>query len=175
VDPSAVRVDANVDEVDVAKLSVGRPAEVTFDALPDRRFRGQVAAVAPSGNSTSGVVTYPIAINIQIPDDVTLPSGLTASVNITINRKTDVMVVPTRAVRRQGREQQVEVVSGSGTQMKTVQVGISNDQQTEIVDGLADGDVVVVPGTGTAPVRTGGGFGGGIPGGGGPAVKPGGR
>jgi RND family efflux transporter MFP subunit len=178
VDPSAVRVDANVDEVDVAKLSVGKPAEVTFDALPDRRFRGQVAAVAPSGNSTSGVVTYPIAISIQIPDDVTLPSGLTASVTITINRKTDVIVVPTRAVRRQGREQNVEVVAGTGTQMKPVQVGVSNDQQTEIMEGLSESDIVVVPGTGTAPVRTGGGgnFGaGGIPGGGGPAAKPGGR
>jgi multidrug efflux pump subunit AcrA (membrane-fusion protein) len=114
---------------------------------------------------------------------VTLPSGLTASVNITINRKTDVIVVPTRAVRRQGREQNVEVVSGTGTTMKAVQVGMSNDQQTEIVDGLTDSDIVVVPGTGTAPVRTGGGgggFGGGIPGGGGgggpaPAAKPAGR
>ncbi|MGE3910348.1 MAG: efflux RND transporter periplasmic adaptor subunit, partial [Chloroflexota bacterium] len=173
VDPSAVRVDANVDEVDVAKLSVGKPAEVTFDALPDRRFRGQVAAVAPSGNSTSGVVTYPIAINIQIPDDVTLPSGLTASVSITINRKTDVIVVPSRAVRRQGREQVVEVVSGTGTEMRPVTVGLSNDQQTEIAEGLSEGDTVVVPGTGTAPVRTGGG---GIPGaGGGFTGKPGGR
>ena len=179
VDPSAVRVDANVDEVDVAKLSVGKPAEVTFDALPDKRFRGQVAAVAPSGSSSSGVVTYPIAISIQIPDDVTLPSGLTASVQITINRKTDVIVVPTRAVRRQGREQSVEVVTPTGTQMKLVQVGMANDQQTEITQGLADNDIVVVPGTGTAPVRTGGGgggFGGGVPGGGGgPAAKPGGR
>ena len=140
VDPSAVRVDANVDEVDVAKLSVGKPAEISFDALPDRRFRGQVAAVSPSGSSTSGVVTYPIAINLEIPEDVTLPSGMTASVAVTINRRTDVLVVPTRAVRRQGREQAVEVVSATGTQMKPVQVGMANDQQTEITSGLTEGE-----------------------------------
>jgi RND family efflux transporter MFP subunit len=180
VDPSAVRVDANVDEVDVAKLSVGKPAEVTFDALPDRRFRGQVGAVSPSGSSTSGVVTYPIAINLQIPDDVTLPSGMTASVVVTINRKTDVIVVPTRAVRRQGREQVVEVVTPTGTEMRQVQIGMTNDQQTEIVSGISEGETAIVPGTGTAPVRTGGGggqFGGGLPGsgGGGFAPKPGGR
>jgi RND family efflux transporter MFP subunit len=175
VDPSAVRVDAAVDEVDVAKLAVGKPAEITFDALPDRRFRGSVAAVSPSGNSTSGVVTYPIAINLEIPNDVTLPSGLTASVNVTINRKTDVVVVPTRAVRRQGREQTVEVVTAGGTEMKAVQVGMSNDQQSEITRGLSEGDTVIVPGTGTAPVRTGAGFGTGVPGGGGGFPKPGGR
>ena len=134
-----------------------------------------MAAVSPSGNSTSGVVTYPIAINLEIPQDITLPSGMTASVIVTINRKTDVIVVPTRAVRRQGREQMVEVVAGDGTQMKAVQVGMTNDQQTEITSGLADGDVVVVPGTGTAPVRTGGGGGLAVPGAGGGFPKPGGR
>ena len=146
VDPSAVRVDAAVDEVDVAKLSVGKPAEITFDALPDRRFRGQVAAVSPSGNSTSGVVTYPIAINLEIPQDVTLPSGMTASVIVTINRKTDVWSCRrgrsgARAASRWSRSSRA-----TAPQMKAVQVGMANDQQTEITSGLADGDVVVVPG-----------------------------
>ncbi len=181
IDPTQVRVDANVDEVDVAKLAVGKPAEVGFDALPDRRFRGQVAAVAPTGNSSSGVVTYPISVNLQVPQDVTLPGGMTASVIVTVNRKTDVLVVPTRAVRRQGRDQMVEVQTGQGTEMRPVQVGLANDQQTEITSGVNEGETVIVPGTTTAPVRAGGagsgipGTGGGAPGGGGFAPKPGGR
>ena len=148
----------------MAKLAVGKPAEVGFDALPDRRFRGQVAAVSPSGSSTPGVVTYPIAINMQIPD-VTLPSGMTASVIVTINRKTDVLVVPTRAVRRQGRDQVVEVATRAGSQMVPVQVGLTNDQQTEIVSGITDGRDGHRAWHHRAASGPGGG--GGIPGGGG--------
>jgi HlyD family secretion protein len=174
IDPREVRVDANVDEVDVAKLTVGKPAEVSFEAVQNRRFRGQVVAVSPSGVSAQGVVTYPVSINLQVPPELTLPSGLTASVIVQIEQRQDVLVVPSRAIRRQGREQTVEVVVGSGTEVRNVRPGLSNDQLTEITEGLRENDVVVVPGTTTAPVRTGGGGpGGGF--GGVPNVKPGGR
>jgi len=167
VDPSEVRVDANVDEVDVAKLAVGKPAEVSFEAVPDRRFRGQVVAVSPSGSNQQGVVTYPVSINIQVPADVSLPAGLTASATILANQRQGVLVVPTRAIRRQGQNQTVDVLVNSKPESRNVRAGLSNDQLTEIVEGLADAEVVVVPGTSTAPVRTNPG--------GQPVFKPGGR
>ncbi|MCC6175542.1 MAG: efflux RND transporter periplasmic adaptor subunit [Chloroflexi bacterium] len=168
VDPRQVRVDANVDEVDVAKLTIGKSAEVTFEAVPGRRFRGQVTAVSPSGSNSQGVVTYPVSVNIDAPDDVTLPSGLTASVTVLVNRQADVLVVPSRAVRRQGRgDPTVEVIANGVTETRTVKLGLANDQQTEIAEGLAEGEIVIIPGTTTAPVRTSGG---GFPGGGGVAA-----
>jgi HlyD family secretion protein len=153
VDPAEVRVDATVDEVDVGKLTVGKSAEITFDAVPDRRFRGTVVAVAPSGVLQSGVVTYPISISFNARD-VNLPSGLTAAVTIVASQRENVLVVPARAVRRQGRDSVVDVLVNGQPEQRVVRLGLSSDQATEVLEGLQEGDQVLVPGTSTAPVRT---------------------
>jgi HlyD family secretion protein len=165
VDPSAVRVDVTVDETDVARVAVGKPVALTFDALPGRPFRGSVIAVAPSGTLSQGVVTYPVSISIDARNQV-LPAGLTASATITIDEKSDVLVVPLRAVRRQGRDQVVEVLGEDGKSVNTpVKTGVQNDQLVEVTDGLEEGQQIMVQGTLTRLPNAGPG-GGAIPGGG---------
>jgi RND family efflux transporter MFP subunit len=165
VDPSAVRIDVTVDETDVAKVAVGKPAALTFDALPGRPFRGSVIAVAPSGTLSQGVVTYPVSLSIDTRNQV-LPAGLTASATITIDEKNDVLVVPLRGVRRQGRDQVVEVVGDDGKSVTTtVKTGVQNDQLVEITDGLQEGQQIMVQGTTTRAPNAGPG-GAPVPGGG---------
>jgi HlyD family secretion protein len=167
VDPTAIRVDVTVDETDVAKVAVGKPATLTFDAVPGRPFRGSVISVSPSGTLSQGVVTYPVSLSIDARNQV-LPSGLTASATIIIDEKNDVVVVPLRAVRRQGREQLVEVVGEDGKSLpRPVKTGVQNDQAVEITDGLQEGEQILVQGTITRAPNAGGG--------GGPAGVPGGR
>jgi HlyD family secretion protein len=178
VDPSAVRVDVTVDETDVAKVAVGKPASLTFDALPGRPFRGSVIAVSPSGTLSQGVVTYPVSLSIDTRNQV-LPSGLTASANIVIDEKNDVIVVPLRAVRRQGRDQVVEVVGEDGTSSspRVVKTGVQNDQLVEIADGLTEGERIQVQGTVVRGANAGGPGARGVPGAGalpGGAAVPGG-
>lgn len=158
VDPTALRVDLSVDETDVAKLAVGQPATVSFDALPDERLRGQVIAVAPSGTAQQGVVTYLVSIGIDSPSR-SLPSGMSATVDIETERKDGVLLVPNRAVRTQGRARTVEVLVDGTPEVRMVQTGSSNDQLTEIVSGLQDGELVVIRGTSTLQPRTGFGMG----------------
>src|SRR6202022_949672 len=55
VDPNAIRVDVTVDETDVAKVAVGKTANITFDAVPGRSLRGKVISVAPRGTPPQGV------------------------------------------------------------------------------------------------------------------------
>ncbi|HEX2924599.1 MAG TPA: HlyD family efflux transporter periplasmic adaptor subunit, partial [Chloroflexota bacterium] len=148
VDPKSARIDATVDETDVAKLVVGQPATVTFDAIPDKRLQGKVIAVAPAGTTTQGVVSYLVSIGLSNLD-VTLPAGMSASLSVEVDRKDNVLVVPNRAVRTVGRNRVVDVMVGEKTETRTVQVGMSNDQSTQIVSGLQDGDVVVIPVTTT--------------------------
>lgn len=167
VDPNAIRVDVTVDETDVAKVAVGKTASIAFDAVPGRPFRGKVISVAPSGTLSQGVVTYPVSISIDNRNQA-LPGGLTASATITIDEKNDVLVVPLRAVRRQGRDQVVEVVGGDGkSATQPVKTGVQNDQLVEITDGLQEGDQLMVTGT-TTRAPTGGGP--GVPGAARPAV-----
>jgi HlyD family secretion protein len=157
VDPSAVRVDVTVDETDVARVAVGKSATMTFDALPGRPFRGSVIAVSPSGTLSQGVVTYPVSLSIDTRNQV-LPSGLTASATIVIDEKNDVIVAPLRAVRRQGRDQMVEVVGedGKSTTARPVKTGVQNDQFVEITDGLDEGEQILVQGTTTRAPNAGG-------------------
>jgi RND family efflux transporter MFP subunit len=160
VDPREVRVDVTVDEADVAKLVVGQASNITFDALPGRPFRGKVISIAPSGTITQGVVNYPVSLSIDSRNQV-LPAGLTASSTITIEEKNDVLLVPSRAVRRVGRDQVVEVPGEDGKPSpRPVKTGVQNDSLVEISDGLTEGDQVLITGTTTkSPLgpRPGGG------------------
>ena len=166
VDPHAVRVDVTVDETDVARIGVGQNASITFDALPGRPFRGKVLSVSPNGTLTQGVVNYPVSLSIDTRNQV-LPGGLTASSTIVVEEKSDVLIVPLRAVHRSGREQVVDVVGEDGKSVqRSVKTGVQNEQVVEITDGLQEGDQVMITGTTTRAPNTGGPGGGGLPGGG---------
>lgn len=147
VDPNSVRIDGTVDESDVAKIVAGQPVSVTFDALPDQQLRGKVIAVAPTGTAQQGVVSYQVSVAIEALGR-TLPAGMSASLTIETERKDGVLLVPNRAVRTQGRVKVVDLMGEGGKPVtKTVQTGSSNDQVTEIVSGLNEGDLVIVPST----------------------------
>jgi HlyD family secretion protein len=181
IDAQAMQVDVSVDETDVPSLKVGQNAQITFDAMPGQTFSGQVLAITPQATVTQGVATYPVAVSID-PRGQVLPAGLSASVRVITAQRPNVLVVPNRAVQAQGGARVVTVLLPDGTtQARRVQVGLVDDQQTEIVAGLNAGDRVVLPGARTTGTSTsaagqtarpaGPGFGVGIPGagfGGGP-------
>ncbi|MBI4321214.1 MAG: efflux RND transporter periplasmic adaptor subunit [Chloroflexi bacterium] len=160
VDPNSVRVDVTVDESDLSKVGIGKTAQVAFDALPDTRLQAKVIAISPNATVQQGVVTYLVSIQ---PDTqgAYLPAGMTANVNIVADQRDNILLVPNRAVRTQGRGRVVEVVADGKTEMRQVTIGLSNEQMTEIAQGLQEGEQVVIPTTTTAPARVPG-FGGGI-------------
>jgi membrane fusion protein, macrolide-specific efflux system len=131
--------------------------------------RGQVTAVAPQSITQSGVTSY--LVTIALPSAPGVQPGMTATANVIYAQQADALLVPNRALHRQGRDQAVDVLTKDGTvESRVVTRGISNDQQTAITDGLAEGDQVVIPSTQTrAPTVGGPGAGGlgGLPGAGG--------
>jgi multidrug efflux pump subunit AcrA (membrane-fusion protein) len=107
---------------------------------------------------------------------------MTGSITITTNRVDNALVVPSRAIRRVGRNSTVTVKKEDGsTETRNVTAGTTNGTLTQILSGLQDGEQVLVStpttstsATGNRPTTTGGFGGGGLPGGG-PVVIPGGR
>lgn len=158
VDPTQTRVDVSVDESDIARIAPGMPAQISFDALPDTRYTGKVMGVAPTSTVTQGVATYTVSVEIGNAD-ATAPVGLTANVAIVTQQRSDVLLVPNRALRRSGRTQVVEVLANGKTETRPVTTGLGNDQVTEVVDGLSEGETVLIPATTTTQPRVGG-FGG---------------
>jgi multidrug efflux pump subunit AcrA (membrane-fusion protein) len=170
VDASQVRVDVQVDESDITRIAVGQRVTLSFDAFPNQRFNGAVAAVGPAGTASQGVVGYPVTIELRNPRGVR--PGMTATAEIVYAQQENALMAPNRAVNRQGRDRTVQVITPSGTETRKVEVGMSNDQVTEVTAGLEEGDEVAMPTTtaraavpgARAPGGPGGGFGGGAPG-----------
>lgn len=147
----------SLNEVDIASIKTGQKATVTFDALPDLSVAATVASVDVIGTANQGVVTYGVDIAF-LTDDDRIKSGMSASVSIVTDAHTDVLTVPNAAVRSGGGVSYVEMLEGEvdasalssgGIESKTppvqrvVQIGLSNDESTEITNGLSEGDYVI--------------------------------
>jgi HlyD family secretion protein len=153
-------IDASIDETDIGRLQVGQDVAITLDAVPDATLTGKVTQIDPLGSVAQGVVTYGVEIEVT-SDQGMLRPNMTATVDIVVARKENALVVPNRAVRRgtAGRYQ-VEVVQEGKAQTRAVTIGLSNETVTEIVEGVSEGEQVVVSAqqTGLLQQFGGGGF-----------------
>lgn len=89
-----------VDELDVPSLTLGMPAKITLDALPDQAFQGKVTAIANEGTVSNGVSLFDVTVNMDTSKGAR--AGMSAEVNITTAEKKDVLTVPIEAVRERG-------------------------------------------------------------------------
>lgn len=152
---------ANIDEADIGAVAEGQRVSFTVDAYIDTQFEGTVKQVRLQSASTSNVVTYQVVIDAPNPD-LKLKPGMTANATIYTLEKEGVFAVPARALRfvpadmdDKRREELPEThvfvrLADGTTEPREVTTGITNGVQTEIVSGLAEGDVVVVGMTGAA-------------------------
>lgn len=132
-----------VNEVDISKISIGQKATLKFDALDSLSVSGKVEKIDALGTVTQGVVTYNVTIGFDTLDERIKPQ-MSVTASIISSSKEDVLIVPTGAIATEGENHYVEVLnSGMIPQKIQVQIGMSNDTQTEIISGLNVGDKVV--------------------------------
>ena len=93
-----MKVEASVDEADIGRIREGMPCRFTVDAYPDRRFFGRIQQIRKAPNIVQNVVTYKVIITADNADLALLP-GMTASVQIVLGSKSDVVKVPNAALR----------------------------------------------------------------------------
>jgi HlyD family secretion protein len=179
-DVSQLHVDIPVSELDISTIQVGQSATLNFDAFPSKNYQGQVTAVSTKPAISSGSVTYAVRVVVGDADPSLLP-GMTAGVTIVTSNLSNVLVVPSRAVRTVNGRQVVYEVQNSRLVPVSVTLGASNDTQTQVTGGvLRAGAVIVVnppstiPSASTGLFGIGRIFGGGAGGGGGPNIRFGG-
>jgi len=155
-DLSAYRVKMAVSEVDVAKVKEGQAATVTFDAVLDKSFTGDVERVDTIGTNTQGVVTFNVYLGLKGPFDGLRPA-MTANVDVEVNKSDKALLVPSSAIKPWKGGKAVRVLARGGKEIKYVQVevGIEGSERTEILKGLSAGDKVIT-GILTAPGSSGG-------------------
>jgi len=116
-DLTQMRVEANVDEVDIGQVIVGQRVEFTVDAYPDRKFDGAVTEVRLQPVVTNNVVTYTVVVNAPNPDKKLMP-GMTASITAFTNEKNGIWVVPGKAIRfNPDQKLVVEYLASTGNAM----------------------------------------------------------
>ena len=155
-----------LNEVDVSKVQNGQRATLTFDAVPNLTIAGTVSSVDSIGTVTQGVVNYTVKVLFTTEDDRIKP-GMSVSAAIITDTHTDVLTVPNAAVKQVNGQATVQVLNMTQTaptvntpagsslsanqgvtsptppETRAVEVGLSNDQLTEITSGLVEGDQVV--------------------------------
>ncbi len=156
VDPTVIEVDGIVDEIDVLFIQIGAQAQVTMDALAGQVLRGTVSGIGAEARTQQGVVSYPISITVEAPQGVELPEGLSATANVVIREETDVLMVPLQSLYGTFQQPVVRVMSGGGIEERPVVLGNNDDFWVVVLDGLKEGDQVVIE----AEEASTGGFGG---------------
>lgn len=93
-----MQVEVSVDEADIGGVRTGQASSFTVDAFPDRTFNGVVKQIRLNPTAAQNVVAYTVIVSADNPDMRLLP-GMTATVTIELGKKTDVLKVPTAALR----------------------------------------------------------------------------
>jgi len=159
-DRTTMRVKLDINEIDVAKMTLGMPATIDVDAIPKRPFNGIVKKIAPaskdSANSTSSaasttssdaVVKYEVEIVLTdaVPE---LRSGMSAKCTMRVLNHPDVLLLPLEYVGKDGKKPFVEIPSkkpGGVAERKYIETGAASGSQVEILKGITVGTVVQKP------------------------------
>lgn len=155
-DLTDMRVVADVDEADIGDVKDGERVTFTVDAYPNDTFEGVVTQVRQEATTTNNVVTYEVVISAPNAD-LKLKPGLTANVTIYTAEKQNVLCVPSKALRFSPTKEtvgnykiadnngknKVWTFDGKTLTAHTVQIGMSDGVNTEILNGVTKGMTVV--------------------------------
>lgn len=144
IDPSSMKLSVEVDEIDITGVKPGQRAAIEVDALPTLALEGKVSSISLLPTPTAGVVVYDVKIKFDVPEGIGLRAGMSATADIIIAERSNVRLVPDRAINQDSQgNTTVEVMVNGQIEERTVVIGISDGYQTEIIDGLSEGEVVV--------------------------------
>ncbi len=154
-DLTKMQINIELVESDIGQVKEGQTAEFNVEAFPGETFKGKVSKVHISPTNPQGAVTYGMLVDVNNTEGRLLP-GMTASVKVIINEKSDVLRVPTPALRftpsdsppsdaTDGGPKHVYVLHGAKPEPLEVQTGVVDIDYTEVTsDTLKEADQVIV-------------------------------
>ena len=144
-DLSRVRARAFVDEPELGSLKAGQTVEITWDALPNRMWAGQVEqlpkTIVARGSRNVGEVLCSVS-----NEQAELLPNTNVNVRIRIAEHENALTIPRATVRTEGDKRFVFVVDAGHLRKQQVTVGISNAKDYEILGGITDNDLIALPG-----------------------------
>jgi HlyD family secretion protein len=146
-DISHVFVRGKVDEADIGHVQLGQPARITVETFRDRAFKGRVTQISPLGVERDNVTNFEVRVSIDNPGNE-LKANMTANAEIVLEERTGALIVPEAAIAYDAeRKPSVEVLDPAAKDNRrraAIRVGISNGTRTQVLDGVKEGDRVVL-------------------------------
>ena len=148
-DIDRVHVKGRVDEADIGRVQVGQVARITTETFRDRVFDGRVTRISPIGVERDNVTTFAVEVSIDNPAKI-LKANMTANAEIVLESLPDSLLLPETAIiydaQRRAFVEVFDRAAANGRRRVPVTVGVGNGSRTQILDGLREGDQVVLPG-----------------------------
>jgi HlyD family secretion protein len=146
-DISKVYVRGKVDEADIGAVRLDQPARIKVETFKERMFEGQVTQISPMGAEKDNVVSFEVKVSIN-NDGGELRANMTANAEIILEERKATLIIPESAiVYDAARSPSVEVPapnSEKGREKRAIKVGVSNGTKTEVLEGLIDGEKVIL-------------------------------
>jgi multidrug efflux pump subunit AcrA (membrane-fusion protein) len=144
VNPAAMRVRSRVNQVDIPYLQLGQPVQATLDAYPDLVLPGKVEQISPisvASGFSQRVRNCVVTFSIQGADPRLMPD-LSAAVDVVLERRPNVLILPRETVTTQNGQSYVMVDANIGVERRPVTAGLSNDIEVVIESGIDAGVAV---------------------------------
>lgn len=143
---SDMRMWVQVDDIDVLQVKQGAPVEVTVDALPGKKFKGEVENVATMGKGENGIARFEVGIKVNGGPE--LKPGMQANAYINAGSAQNILLVPLEAVFQEDGQNKVEVLQPDGVpKVVPVELGLMNDRLAQVKKGLQEGQQVITGST----------------------------
>lgn len=142
-DVSSLVVNTTISEYLVSQLKVGDPVEILVSTLSGNIFQGKVSALSPA--PAKGTLTYPVEFSVEDTSNL-VKAGMFAEVRIVSAEKDHVLMVPSEAVLVKNGEALVVVINKEMPEYRKVLTGLDNGAFVEIINGLKEGETIVVEG-----------------------------
>ncbi len=144
VDASEVEMRGFIDEIDIAIVKLGQEVNIILDALPDEEVNGEVAFISLVSTTLAGVVSYDTTIALENPV-AELRDGMSATAEVIIERRDDVLVIPNRAIWGTLANPKAVVLVDGQQEEREITLGLSDGINTEVLSGLEEGEKVIIP------------------------------
>ncbi len=144
IDNRCFYVDAPIDEVDAALIKTGQTARITLDAFAKRHFPGTVQRIAPYVlDREKQARTVDVKVVFDNPDDLKqLLAGYSADVEVILDRNPSALRIPTESIIEENKVY-VLTPEENRVELRTIELGLSNWEQSEVISGLEPGERVI--------------------------------
>jgi len=146
-DVSEMHFKGDVDEADIGDIYYDQPVKVYVDAYKDKVFDGELYHISPLGREKENIVNFEVKVKIKDPEKL-LKVGMSADAKIIVEEKTDILVIPESYIMYNDDKASVylfDETKETGKRKVDIEIGISDGTNTEILEGLKEGDKVVYP------------------------------